>query len=206
MGHIWRVLRPVRSRNGGHDASPTEKTLRSPRSEHLSSHAPIRAKRSAPYSRALPLSQNETIRPRDRARSRPLRQGPLNRETLSDRPTPLTSPQRTTTHPEHTVERSKHDSHTSPEDGDARVDDEPFHHEAHGTSASVTTTRKPALRSYTARVIERAGERNTVAKTHFLSQTFQVGGGDILSTFVMLSHTTSIPFSSNALPTSSIFS
>lgn len=67
------------------------------------------------------------------------------------------STERTANHPEQPIERGKHDSQTSPEENDARIDDEPFHHEAHGTSASVTTTRKPVLRAYTAQVIELPG-------------------------------------------------
>lgn len=67
------------------------------------------------------------------------------------------------------VERGEHDSQTRPEDGDARVDDEPFHHEAHGTNASVTTTRKPVPGAHAARVVERSGQRDTVTKTHFQS-------------------------------------
>ena len=159
-----------------------------------------------PDSRALPLGQNKTVRPRDRARSRTLRQKPPNREALSDRPAPLTVPQRATDHPEHTIERGNHDSQTSPETNDARVDDEPLHHEAHDARTTVTTTREPTLRAHTARVIERAGKQNTVAETHFRSDlsSFFKGGG--LSAFVTPSHTTSIPFSSSAPPISSIFS
>lgn len=75
-----------------------KETTRTPRSGRPNSHVLIRAKRSTLDSRALPLSRNETIgyrpsrplnrnetvRPRDRARKRPLRQRPPNRETLSD--------------------------------------------------------------------------------------------------------------------------
>lgn len=131
------------------------------------SHTPIRAKRSTLDSHTLPLGRDETVRPRDKARSRPLRQRPLNRETLNDRPAPPAIPQRTTDHPEQPIERGKHDSQTSPEDGDARIDDEPLHHEAHGTSASVTTTREPVLGAHAARVVERARKRDAVAESHF---------------------------------------
>lgn len=193
--------------------------LRKRRERGVSSHVPIRAKRSALYSRThppgrdetigyrlnRPPGRDETIRPQDRARSRPLRQRPLNRETLNDRLTPLTIPQQTTNHPEQPIERSKHDSQTNPEENDARIDDEPLHHEAHGTSASVTTTRKPMLRAHTARVVERARERDTVAESHF-NATFHVGWVDMLPAPVAPSHTTSIPFSSSVLPISSIFS
>lgn len=113
-----------------------------------------------------PLSRNEAV---GDGPNRPLQPRQLNREALSDRLAPLAIPQRTAHHPEHTVERSKHDSQTNPEDGDTRIDDEPLHHEAHGTSASVTTTRKPALGAHTTRVIERTRKRNTVAETHFQS-------------------------------------
>ena len=121
-----------------------------------------------------PLSRNETIRPRPGAWSRPLRQRSLNREAPSDRLAPPPVPQRATDHPEHAVERGKHDSQPNPEDDDARVDDEPLHHEAHRASASVTTTRKPALRAYAARVVERPGKRDPIAESHF-DMTFQVG-------------------------------
>lgn len=148
-----------------------------------SSHTPIRAERSTLYGRALPLGRDETIgyrpnrplsrnkavRPRDRTRSRPLRQRPLNRKTLSDRGAPLTVPQQTANHPEQPIERSNHDSQTNPKENDTGVDNEPLHHEAHRTSASVTTTRKPMPRTHTARVVERARKRNTIAKTHFRS-------------------------------------
>lgn len=116
-----------------------------------------------------PLGRNETVRPRNRVQSRPLRQRPLNGGTLSDRPAPLAIPQQTADHPEHPVERGKHDSQTCPENDDTRVDDKPFHHEAHGARASATTARKPALRAHTTRLVERARERDTVAKTHFQS-------------------------------------
>ena len=174
-----RVLRPVRSRDGGRNASPTEKT----RSGRPSSHTPIRAERSTLDSHTLPPSRDEavgdglngppsrdeTVRPRDRAQSRPPRERPLNRETLSDRPTLPTPSQRTTNPPEPPVERGEQDSEARPEDGDARVDDEPFHREADRARASMTTTRKPVPGPYTARVIERPGKWNTVAKTHFQS-------------------------------------
>lgn len=167
-----------------HETENTMPVLQKRRGGSL--HVPIRAERPARRGQPLPcngrptsgdayrsrngpLGRNETIRPQDRARSRPLRQRPLNRETLSDRPTPLTIPQRTADHPEQTIERSKHDGQTSPKDDDAWVDDEPLHHEAHRTSASATTTRKPMLEPHTARVIERPGKWNTVAKTHFQS-------------------------------------
>lgn len=169
MGAYGRILRPVRSRDGGYDASPAIEATQASRSGRPNSHAPIRAERPTTDSYALPLGRDETVRPRDRAQGRPLRQRPLNRETLTDRPAPLTPTQRTAHRPEQPVERGDHDSQSRPEANDARVDDEPFHHEAHGTSASVTTTRKPTLRAYTARVIERPGKRNTVAKTHFQS-------------------------------------
>ena len=165
----------MQSRNRRYDASP--------RNERPSSHAPIRAKRSAPDSRTLPLSRNETIRDRpnrkpgrdeavrsrDRVRSRPLRQRSLNRETPSDRLAPPTVPQRAADRPEQSIERSKHDSQTSPKDCNARVDDEPLHRETNRASASVTTTRKPMLGAYTARVVERTRKRDTVAETHFQS-------------------------------------
>ena len=187
-GYIWSYPPPVRSRDGGYDTSPGEETLRAPRSGRPTSHVPIRAERSTPYSQSLPCSgrptrggvrrsRNETVWPQDRARSRTLRDRPLNRKTLSDRPTPPTIPQRTANYPEQPIERSDHDSQTSHEDCNARVDDEPFHHEAHGTSASVTTTRKPVLRAYTARVVERPGKWNTVAKTHFQSNLSDWMGG-----------------------------
>lgn len=187
--------------------SPTEET----RSGHPSSHVPIRAERSAPGSHAPPPGRNETIGdrpnlPLNRNKTIWSRGRPLNRKTPSDRPTPLTIPQRTTYRPEHTIERGDHDSQTSHEDRDARIDDEPFHHEAHGTSASATTTRKPVLRPHPARVIERAGERDVVAESHF-NLTFHVGWvGMLLLAPVTPSHTTSIPFSSSVLPISSIFS
>lgn len=153
-----------------------------------SSHAPIRAERSTLYSRAPPLSRNETIgdrlnrppdrneavRPRDGTPSRPLWQWPLNRETLSDRLAPLPVPQRTADHPEQPIERGEQDDEARPEENDARIDDEPFHHETHGTSASVTTARKPIPRPHTARIVERARERNAIAESHF-DLTFQVG-------------------------------
>ena len=151
----------MQSRDGGHGASP--------RNGHPNSHLPIRAKRSTPDSQALPPSRNETIRPHPGARSRPLRQRTPNRCALSNRLAPLTVPQRTADHPEHTLERGERDSQTNPEKDDARIDNEPFHHETHGARAGATTMRKPTLRAHTARLIERARKRNTVAKTHFQS-------------------------------------
>lgn len=66
-------------------------------------------------------------------------------------------------------ERGDHDSQTSPEENDARIDDEQLHHEAHKTSASATTTRKPMPGPYAARVVERARERDAITETHFQS-------------------------------------
>ena len=171
----------MRSRDGGRDASPTEETREG------SSHVPIQAERSTLYSQApplgrsettgdglgRPLGRNEAVRPRDGAGRRPLRERPLNREALSDRLAPPPVPQRTTDHPEQPVERSKHDSQTNPEDGDARIDDEPLHHEADRTVARVTTTRKPMLGPQAARVVERARERDAIAESHF-NLTFHV--------------------------------
>ena len=130
---------------------------------------PSRAERLTPQQLHAPLGRDETVRPRDGARSRPLRQKPPNRETPSDRLAPPKIPQRTTSHPEQTVERGEHDSQTSPEDGDARIDDEPLHHEAHRTSASATTTREPVLGAHTARVVEQTRKRDTVTERHFRS-------------------------------------
>lgn len=79
-----------------------EETLRATRSGRPSSHVPIQAERSTLYNHALPLGRDKTVRPQDRARSRP-----LNRETLSDRLAPPTVPQRTTNHPEHAIERAR---------------------------------------------------------------------------------------------------
>lgn len=161
--------------------SPMKET----RSGRPSSHVPIRAERSTPYGRTLPLgrhptrggvrrSRNETVRPRDRARSRPLQQRPLNRKTPSDRLAPPTIPQQAADHPNQPIEGGDHDSQTSHKNDDARIDDEPFHHEAHGTSASVTTTREPMLGPHAARVVERARKRDAIAESHF-DLTFHVG-------------------------------
>lgn len=154
-----RILRAVRSRDGGCDAFlciPMKET----RSGHSGSHAPIRAERSTLGSRALPPGRNETIRSRDR---------PLNRETLDDRPTLLTPPQRAADHPERPVERGEQEGQAHPEESDARVDDEPLHRGIEDAGASATTTRNPALRAHTTRVVERARKRNTITKTHFRS-------------------------------------
>jgi hypothetical protein len=142
------------------------------RSGHPSSYLPIRAERPTLHSRTPPLGRNEAVGPPNR----PLRKRPLNREALSDRLTLPTIPQRTTDHPEHTIERGNHDSRTNPEDNDARVDDEPFHHEAHRASAGVTTTREPMPGAHTPRVVEGARERDAVAECHFQSDlSSQVG-------------------------------
>lgn len=156
----------MQSRNRGQGVSP--------RNGHPSSHTPIQTKRSTPGSRALPLSQNETIRERPNrqlGRNKTIRSWdrPLNRETLSDRPTPLTVPQPATNHPEHTIERGDHDSQTSPEENNARIDDEPLHHEAHGARAGMTTTGKTVPGAHTARVVERARKRNAIAERHLQS-------------------------------------
>lgn len=116
-----------------------------------------------------PLSRNETIRPRPRTRRRTLQKGPLNRNTLSDRPALPAIPQRTTDHPEYTIERGKQDGEAGTEDYDARVDDEPLHHETHGARTTAATARKPTLRAHTARIVERAGKRDTITKGHFQS-------------------------------------
>lgn len=170
----------MRSRNGGHDASPTEETrgagapAHTYRSEPNGPHPaagrpPLGRNKTIGDRPNRPLSQNGTVRPRDRARNRTLRDRPLNRETLSDRLAPLTIPQQTANRPEQPIERSKHDSQTGPKDSNARVDDESLHHEAHGASASVTTTKKPMLRTHATRVIERARKRDAIAERHFQS-------------------------------------
>lgn len=116
-----------------------------------------------------PLSRNETVRPRDRAQSRTLRDRPLNRKTLNDRLAPPTIPQRAADHPEQPIERNKQNGEADPENGDARVDDEPLHHEADRTRASMTTMRKPARGPHTTRVVEQDKKRDAVAETHFKS-------------------------------------
>lgn len=121
------------------------------------------------------------------------RNGPLNRETLSDRPAPLTVPQRTTNHPEQPVERGEQNGEVSPEDSNARVDGEPLHHETHGTSASVTTTRKPAPGAHTARAVERTGKRNTVTKRHFQSNPSSRVGW-----YIVVSHCHTVSYEVNA--------
>lgn len=142
------------------------------RSRRPNSRLLIRAERSTLDSHAPPLSrdetiggelnwllgQNEAIWPRGGARYRPLRQ----------RPTPLAIPQRTTDHPEHAIERGKHDSQTSPKKDDGGIDDA-LHHKAHGARTTVATARKPMPGPHAARIVERAGKRDTVAETHFRS-------------------------------------
>lgn len=156
---------PRKRRGGDGSHAPT----RAERPTHSSRTPPLGRNQTIGYRTHRPLSRDKTVRPRDRAQSRPLPQRPLNRETLNDRPTLLAVPQRATDQPEQPIERSKHDSQTRPENGDARIDDEPFHHEAHGTSASATTTRKPAPRPHTTRVVERARERDAITESHFQS-------------------------------------
>lgn len=164
MGRIWpcppprdRTRRRTRCQSYGKDE------------RGANSHTPIRAERSTPNSQALLPGRNKTIRPRDRVRSRTLQDRPLNMKTLGNRPTPLTVPHPTADHPEHAIKRGNHDSQTSPEKNDARVDDEPFHHEAHRATASTTTTREPIPRAHATRIVERARKRDTVAETHFQS-------------------------------------
>lgn len=166
--------------HGTENATPVPRKKRG-----SSSHALIRAGRPNLGSQPLPLSRNEAVGDR---LNQPLQPRQLNREALSDRLTPLAIPQRAANHPEHTVERGDHDSQTNPEDGDTRVDDEPFHHEAHGTSASVTTTRKPALRAHTARAVERARKRDTVAETHFQSNLPRWMSQYVVSLYRTISH------------------
>ena len=66
------------------------------------------------------------------------------------------------------AEAAEH-SQTSPKENDARIDDEPLHHETDKARASMTTTRKPAPGPPTTRVIERARERDAITETHFRS-------------------------------------
>lgn len=148
-----------------------------------SSHVPIRAKRSTLNSQTPPLSRNETvdgrlnrllgrdeaIRPRDGSQSRPLRQRPLNRKTLSDRPAPLAIPQRAADRPEQPIERGEQDGEAGPEENDARIDDEPLHREVEETGAGVTTTRKPVPGPHATRVVERPRKRDAIAERHFQS-------------------------------------
>lgn len=165
----------MQSRDEGHGASPSNRRPSSP--------LPIRAKRSAPDSRALPLSRNktirdrlnwklgrdETIRPRPGARSRTLQQRLPNRETLGDRPVPPTVPQRATDRPEQAVERGEQDGETGPEKNDARVDNEPLHREVNEAGTGVPTTRELVLGAHTTRAVERARKRNAIAESHFQS-------------------------------------
>ena len=170
-----------------------------------------------PLSRNTPLGRNkairgrpnrapirdETIRPRDRARSRTLRQRLPDREARADRLTPPTIPLPTAHHPEQTIERGNHDSQTSPNENDARVDDEPFHNEVHeATATAATTTREPVLGAHTARVVERARKRNTIAETHFRSNLSNCGVR-VACCLLRRSHMTSILLSSNTHPISS---
>lgn len=155
----------MRSRDGGHDASHTGETRGG------SSHVPIRAQRSTLDNHTLPPSQDETIRPRDGVRDRP-----LNRETLSDRLAPLAIPQQATNHPEQPVERGEQNGEARPEDDDARPDDEPLHHETDRARASMTTMRKSMLGAHTARAVKRTRKRNTAAKSHFQCDLSSWGG------------------------------
>ena len=126
-------------------------------------------RRDARRSQCRPPSRNKTIRHRDRAHTRALRQRPLNRETRDAQLEPLTAPQPAADHPERTIEQGNHDSQTSPEENNTRVNDEPFHNEAHRVGTRTTTTRKPMLGAHATRVIERAGKWNMVTKTHLRS-------------------------------------
>lgn len=182
-GAYGRTRRPVRSRDDGYNASPTEKTLRASRSGPPSRSAPRNARRMGvrrPLDRDTLLGRdkavgdrpvrtpirNKTIRPRNRIRSRTPQPRPLNRKTLSNRLTSPTIPLPATHRPERAVERGDHDSQTGHEKDDARVDDEPLHSEVEeaGTGTRTTTTaRKPMLRAHTTRVVERTRKRNTVA-------------------------------------------
>lgn len=94
-------------------------------------------------------------------------QRPLNRETRGDRPILPTIPQRSADHQEQPVERGEQEGQAHPEESDARVDDEPLHRGVEDTGAGVTTTRNPALRTHTTRIVERTRKRNAVAETHF---------------------------------------
>lgn len=87
MSHTWSCPPPRAITKRRTRCQSDGRNSPSPKSGHPSSHTPIRAERSTPNNSALPLDRDETIRPRDGARSRPLRQRPLNRETLNDRPT-----------------------------------------------------------------------------------------------------------------------
>lgn len=63
------------------------------------------------------------------------------------------------------TKRAPLDSHTHP-----------LHREVEEARAGATTTRNPIPRAHTARVVKRAGKRNTAAKTHFQSNlSSQVG-------------------------------
>lgn len=165
-----RVLRPVRSRNGGHDASgPSGHWTITLREGTYAGARDRLSDRDETIGNRLnrPLSRNETIRPHPRVWRRTLQKVPLNRDTLGDWPAPPPVPQQAADHPEQTVERGERDSEAHPEDGDTRIDDEPFHRESNRAVAAATTTRKPAPRPHATRVVERARERDAIAETHF---------------------------------------
>ena len=146
---------------------PTRRNVRHGRDRPVSRNKTIREGLNRPPIR------NETIRPRDRDRthSRPLQPTPPNRETLAGQLALPTIPQQTADHPEHAIERGNHDSQTSTEKDEARVDDEPLHRDVEDSRAGTraTTTRGPVLGAHAARVVERTRKRNTVTKTHFRS-------------------------------------
>lgn len=165
----------MRPRDGGCDASPGgDASAHAYRSEpdsptSAASHTPLGRNKTVGGRLNRQLSRNETIRPRDRAPCRTLQPRPPNREALNDQLAPPTVPQRTADRPEHTVKRGEQNSEARPEENDARVDDEPFHREAHRARASTTTTREPIPRSHATRIVERARKRDTIAETHFRS-------------------------------------
>lgn len=174
-----RVLRPVRSRDEGHDASGP------------SDHRPITLRERGGCAKArdrLP-PRDETIRPHPGARRRTLQKEPLNRDALNGRLAPPTVPQRTTDQPEQPVERGEQESQTSPEKDDTRVDEEPLSRLVADDGGAGPVMREPMLGARTARVVERARKRNTITKTHFQSNlSSQVGWYVAVSLCHAISH------------------
>ena len=173
---VWLVLRGALPRPGGCCLAPNGLNSRAPilacPPHWGETSATIRGlgfRHASPSPDVLGAMGRIWSHPPSRAITRRQTRCQSNRETLNARPTPPAIPQQTPSHPEHSAERSKHDSQTRPENGDARVDDEPLNHESDGAGTGVTTTKEPMLRAHTARVVERARKRDTVAETHFQS-------------------------------------
>lgn len=146
MPVLWKRLSEPRGAD-----TPAHTHRSEPKAPPLDSHAfPLSRNETIRDGLDRPLGRDKAVRPRDGARSGPLREGQLNGEALCNGLALLAVPQRTADRPEQAVERGEQDGEAGPEEGDARVDEEPLGRLVADDSGAGPVAGEPVLRAHTA--------------------------------------------------------